>query len=70
MWSSARKDIGVLVNAAVEDGRARIPRRFEVLLGAVSQEVDLQVKGPGVHIGIEIRQVGIIGHRLVLGAPA
>jgi hypothetical protein len=40
------------------------------LVGAVAEEVDLQMEGPGAHVSIEIRQVRIIGYRLEIGAPA
>ena len=43
--------------------------RLKVLLGAVAEKEHLEVKGPAVHVCIEIRKVGIVCHRLVSASP-
>jgi len=56
-----------LANFSASAG-ASIPQLM--LFGAVTQKEHLQVKRPLPHIGIEIRQVGIIGNTLISSAPA
>jgi hypothetical protein len=34
------------------------------------KEEDLQMEGPGMHIGVEVCQIGIICHRFISGPPA
>ena len=59
----------VLVNAPVANGRLRQAGQREVLFGAMPEEEDLQVETPRPHVGVEVLQVRIIGHRLVGGVP-
>ncbi len=66
----AHKDVGILVDAAVHDGRAvGIQQGFD-LLGAIAQEIHLQMEGPGVHIRVEIGEIGVVIHRFVGCLPA
>jgi len=62
--------VGILVDAAVGDGRFRAVGEFQVLLGAVAEEKDLQVERPLAHVGVKVGQVGVVGDRLVGCAPA
>ena len=66
----AREYVGILIDGAVADGRLWIGCQFQVLVGAVAEEVDLQVEGPGLHILVEIGQVGVVDHRFEGCAPA
>ena len=69
MMQCPRKNIGILINTAVENGRARVTSRFEILVGAMAEEEYLQVERPGMHVGIKVGQVGIIGDGFEIGAP-
>jgi hypothetical protein len=64
------KDLGVFVDAAIQNGRLRQGRQVKILLGTVTQEEDLQVKRPGAHVVVKISQVGVICHRLESSLPA
>ena len=41
-----------------------------MLLGTVTKEKNLEMKRPGAHIVVEIRQIGIIGYGFVGCIPA
>jgi len=66
----AHKDVGILVDAAVHDGGAVGVQQGFDLLGAIAEEVHLQMEGPGAHIGVEISQVGVVVDRFVGCLPA
>ena len=40
----AGEDVGIFIDAAIDDGRLRAVGQQQVLLGAMAQEEDLQVK--------------------------
>lgn len=42
-------------------------RQVKVALQAVGEEEDLRVEAPTAHIGVEVRQVGVLGHRFKEG---
>ncbi len=65
----AGKDVGVFVDAAVDDGRPLVAVHLQVLVGAVPQEEDLQVERPVLHAGVEIGQVGVVGDGFIGSAP-
>jgi hypothetical protein len=70
MVKRACKNISVLVYAPVKDDGLGQGGLFQVLLDAVTQEKYLQVKRPGVHIGIEIAQIRVIRYRFERRTPA
>ena len=60
-----REDLGVLVHAAVLHHRVRLLRQVVVRAQAAREEEDLRVEGPGGHVRVEVRQVGILRDGLV-----
>src|SRR3990172_9178445 len=66
----AGEDLGVLVDRAVLDHRSRRGCDRLMVLEALAEEEDLQVKAPARHIGVEVRQIGVLVHDLVIGPPA
>src|SRR5579859_951935 len=60
----AGKDVVILEDAAVADGAVGRGGQGAVLLGAVPQEKDLQVKRPLGHVGVEVGQVRVVVDRL------
>ena len=66
----AHKDVGILVDAAVHDGRLPGSQQGFHLLGAIAQEIHLQMEGPGAHIGVKVGQIRVVVHRFVGCLPA
>ena len=64
------EDLGILIHAAVLDDRGGMLCQVVVGAQAVRQEEDLRMERPGIHVRIEIGQVGILGHRLEERLPA
>ena len=63
------ENFGVLVHAAVLNGRAGVVDQLAVSAQAAGEEEYLRVERPGAHILVKIGQVGVIGHRLVEWLP-
>ena len=64
------KNIGILkYRPVLDDGFVPIADLEDLLVSAV-KKVDLQVKGPSVHIIIEITEIWIVGCVLIVHFPA
>ncbi len=66
----AHKDVGILIDATVHDGGAVGVQQGFDLLGAIAQEIHLQMESPGAHIGVEVGKIGVVIHRFVGCLPA
>jgi len=60
----------ILINTAVLDGRSWVVDELAMEAQPPGKEKNLRVKGPGAHIAIKVRQVGIFSHRLIKWLPA
>lgn len=70
VMKDAGKNMGILIDAAVSDGRLRQVRQRQMLLRAMTQEEHLQVERPLTHVGVEVCQIGIVGDGLETAHPA
>src|SRR3990170_1393966 len=64
------EDLSVFVNAAILNGRSWVVEQLAVGAQPVGEEENLRMKGPGAHIGIEIYEVRVFGHRLIEWLPS
>lgn len=65
-----RKDAGILKDGAVLDNNVLGLGDFDNILEALAEEIDLQVEGPAVHVGIVVGKIGIVVNRLEVWRPA
>ena len=65
----AGKHLGIFIDAAILDHRTGDEQQFAVDLQAMGEEENLGMKAPGLHVLVEIRQVGIFSDRFKEGLP-
>ena len=65
LMQRAHKNVSILVNATIHDGRATRAQQGFDPLGAMTHKLHLKMKCPGVHIGVEIGQIGVVVNRLI-----
>ena len=61
---------GIFIDGPVLNDRGISTLYLGHLLEPAVEEIDLQIKGPALHILIEIIQIGIVVYVFVLGFPA
>ena len=64
------KNICVLIYGTVLDDLFSRLTDLNDLTETAVEEIDLQVKGPALHVLVEVIEIGIVIHILILGFPA